>query len=49
MAIAFYNNPLKSPPPEIVEQGRDAVRNYFEQIKEQKEDYLFEAKIADCR
>ncbi len=43
--VSFYENPLKSPPVEIVKQGKDAVRNYFEQIKEQDEDYLFEAKM----
>lgn len=43
--ITFYNNPLKSPPPEIVMQGKEAVKNYFEQLKEQNEDYLFEAKM----
>ncbi len=30
--ITFYQNPLKSPPPEIVKQGKEAVRNYFEQL-----------------
>ncbi|MCP4348338.1 MAG: TIR domain-containing protein [Desulfobacterales bacterium] len=43
--ITFYNNPLKSPPPEIVKQGKQAVKNYFAQIKNQEKDYLFEAKL----
>jgi len=43
--IIFYNNPLKTPPPEIVKQGKEAVRNYFEQLKTQEEDYIFEAKL----
>jgi len=43
--VTFYDNPLKSPPPEIIEQGKEAIKNYFEQLKEQKEDYLFEAKM----
>ncbi|NJL60049.1 MAG: hypothetical protein HC887_10835 [Desulfobacteraceae bacterium] len=43
--IIFYNNPLKIPPPEIVKQGKTAIRNYFEQLKAQEEDYLFEAKM----
>ncbi|MEW5924528.1 MAG: COR domain-containing protein [Candidatus Zixiibacteriota bacterium] len=43
--IAFFDNPLKSPPPEIVKQGKEAVKNYFEQLKTQNEDYLFEAKM----
>ncbi len=43
--ISFYGNPLKSPPPEIIKQGKEALKNYFEQLKEQEEDYLFEAKM----
>jgi hypothetical protein len=43
--ISFYNNPLKTPPPEIVEQGKEAIKNYFAQLEEQQEDYLFEAKM----
>ncbi len=43
--ITFFDNPLKSPPPEIVKQGKEAARNYFQQLKEQEEDYLFEAKM----
>ncbi|MCP4348971.1 MAG: GTPase, partial [Desulfobacterales bacterium] len=43
--ITFYDNPLKSPPPEIVKQGKKAVKNYFEQLKAQEKDYLFEAKM----
>ena len=43
--ITFHDNPLKIPPPEIVKQGKEAIKNYFEQIKEQEEDYLFEAKM----
>jgi len=43
--ITFFDNPLKTPPPEIVKQGKEAVRNYFAQLKEQEEDYIFEAKL----
>lgn len=43
--INLADNPLSYPPPEIVEQGRDAVLNYFNQLKEQEQDYLFEAKL----
>jgi internalin A len=43
--ITFDDNPLKRPPPEIVKQGKAAVRNYFEQLRAQEEDYLFEAKM----
>ncbi|MCP4269821.1 MAG: TIR domain-containing protein [Candidatus Brocadiaceae bacterium] len=48
--ITFFNNPLKSPPPEIVKQGKEAVKNYFEQLakskkKYKKDFYLFESKL----
>lgn len=43
--ISFSNNPLETPPPEIVIQGKNAVKNYFRQLEEQKSDYLFEAKL----
>ncbi len=43
--ITFYGNPLESPPPEIVKQGKEAIRNYFKQLEEQNSDYLFEAKL----
>ena len=43
--ITFYDNPLKTPPPEIVKGGKKAIRSYFEQLEEQSEDYLFEAKM----
>lgn len=43
--ISFFNNPLKSPPPEIVKQGKEAVRNYFEQLKKQGKDNIYEAKL----
>ena len=42
--ISIDNNPLRTPPPEIVKQGKEAVRNYFAQL-EQEKDYLFEAKL----
>jgi len=43
--ITLYDSPLKIPPPEIVKEGKKAVKNYFEQLKDQEEDYLFEAKM----
>jgi internalin A len=43
--IMLYENPLKSPPPEIVAQGKRAIINYYEQLEEQNIDYLFEAKM----
>jgi len=43
--INYYNNPLETPPPEIMSRGKEAVRNYLKQLEEQKKDYLFEAKL----
>ena len=43
--IAIVNNPLESPPSEIVKQGMKAVRAYFKQLKEQGKDKIFEAKL----
>ncbi len=36
---------LKIPPMEIVEQGHEAVCNYFRELQQQGTDYLFEAKV----
>jgi internalin A len=43
--IDLFDNPLEIPPKEIAEQGINAIRNYFKQIKEQGEDYIYEAKL----
>ena len=43
--LNLYNNPLQTPPLEIVKQGKEAIANYFAQLDEQAEDYLFEAKM----
>ncbi len=43
--ISFYKNPLTSPPPGIVNQGKKAIKNYFEQIKRQGKDNIYEAKL----
>ncbi len=42
--ILFYNNPITNPPLEIVKQGKQAIKSYFEQI-EKGEEYLFETKV----
>jgi small GTP-binding protein len=31
--LNLYNNPLETPPVEIVKQGREAVRNYFAELR----------------
>ena len=45
--ICLLGNHLEIPPLEIVEQGNEAVRNYFAQIEQAKgqTQYLFEAKL----
>ena len=42
--ILIEDNPLTTPPPEIVKRGRDAVLRYFAELDEGK-DFLFEAKL----
>jgi len=43
--LNLYNNPLESPPVEIVKKGRNAVINYFKELEEQGEEYVYEAKL----
>ncbi|WP_295798202.1 COR domain-containing protein [Mucilaginibacter sp.] len=45
--ITLNGNPLKSPPQGIVQQGKKAIKNYFNQIEKEKGkiEYLFEAKL----
>jgi Leucine-rich repeat (LRR) protein len=43
--VIIGKNSLTNPPMSIVEEGRDAVINWFEQKKEQGEKPLFEAKL----
>ena len=43
--ITLYNNPLETPSTAIVEQGNDAILNYFKQLEEQGAEQLNEAKL----
>ena len=48
MIVAFIKgNPLSNPPLEIVQQGENALKNYFNQIKKEKgkTEFLFESKL----
>ena len=38
-------NPLKDPPPEVVQQGNQSVRAYFEQLRKEGTDTIYEAKL----
>jgi internalin A len=41
----YFDNPLKIPPVEIVKQGKEAVKSYFEQLEKQGKDNIYEAKL----
>jgi internalin A len=43
--LNIYGCPLVHPPPEIVQQGQEAVLNYLREIEAQGEDHLYEAKV----
>ena len=43
--IIVGENPLKHPPPEIIEQGNEAILTYFRNLKEQGTQQLNEAKL----
>ena len=43
--INVFGCPLINPPPEIVQQGREALLHYLREIEAQGEDHLYEAKV----
>ena len=43
--LDLRNNPLETPPIEVANQGIEAIRKYFEQLKEEGLDYIYEAKL----
>ena len=43
--INLFENPISTPPIEIVNMGNKAVTRYFADLKEQGKDFLFEAKL----
>ena len=45
IGLDLSNNLLENPPLEIANQGIKAIREYFRQLKEEGEDYLYEAKL----
>ncbi|MEH1771810.1 COR domain-containing protein [Nostoc sp.] len=44
-SLDLSDNPIEKPPPEIVEQGIKAIRDYFRQLEAEGTDYLYEAKL----
>lgn len=43
--LNLENNPVESPPPEVVANGLGAIKNYFKQLAAEGEDHLYEAKL----
>ncbi|SEO19091.1 COR domain-containing protein [Mucilaginibacter sp. OK283] len=43
--INLYNNPIVSPPIEVVMQGKKAILNFFSESEDQGTEYLYEAKM----
>ena len=43
--VDLSDNPIINPPEKFWKAGLDKIRNYFKQLEEQGEDYLYEAKI----
>lgn len=39
------SNPIEIPPPEVVKQGLEGIRNYYKQIREAGKEKLYEAKL----
>ncbi|MCC5629271.1 leucine-rich repeat domain-containing protein [Nostoc sphaeroides CHAB 2801] len=44
-SLNLTHNPIEKPPPEIVEQGIEAIKDYFRQLEAEGKDYLYEAKL----
>jgi len=43
--INLFENPIEIPPIEIVKQGKEAIRIYYEQMEQQGSEKLYEAKV----
>lgn len=43
--LNLYDNPIESPPVEVVKQGKEAILNYYKELNEKGKDYLYEAKM----
>lgn len=44
--INLYNNPIKNPPLDIVKEGMESVRRYFENIEKEGVDTIYEIKLT---
>ena len=43
--LTLKDNPIETPPPEIVADGVEAIKRYFRQLEAEGEDYIYEAKL----
>ena len=43
--LLLYNNPIEEPPLEIASKGVQAIKKYFEQLRQEGQDYIYEAKL----
>lgn len=43
--LNVFGNPIKNPPIEIIVQGKEAIKRYFEQVEKEGIDYLYETKL----
>ncbi len=43
--LILSGNPIETPPPEVVEKGIEAIKEYFRQIEAEGTDHLYEAKL----
>jgi len=43
--VNLYGNPITIPPIEIIAQGNETILNYFEQLRNQGVDFMYEAKM----
>ncbi|MCG8332150.1 MAG: leucine-rich repeat domain-containing protein, partial [Chitinophagales bacterium] len=43
--LVIGENPIESPPIEIVKKGRNEIKKYFDDLEKQGKDYLYEAKL----
>ena len=44
--IILEDNPLESPPIEVVKKGHQAVIEYFQQLEQKGKDHIYEAKFV---
>ena len=43
--LELEGNPIETPPPEVAFKGIQAIRDYYRQLEEEGQDYLYEAKL----